>query len=277
MPLFLGLDGGGTGCRAAVADETGRILGSATGGPSNIASDPEGARANIIDVATEALAGQGSLFDLHAVLGVAGANVAACATRMIAELPFASTRIVSDAVIAVKGALQAGDGVVAAIGTGSVFAVQRSGEIRQIGGSGLILGDEASGAWLGRALLARVLRARDGFLPLTPLLAEVLAEFGGADGVIRFSLAARPTDFATLAPRLVRSTDPAAQALLKEGACEVEAHVALLQAGGSLPLTFLGGLGATYEKLLEGRWPIRPALGSGLDGALWMARQGVAA
>lgn len=276
MPLFLGLDGGGTGCRAAVADDAGRILGNATGGPSNIASDSEGSRVNILAAATQALGRHGALRDLHAVLGVAGANVASCAARMIAELPFASTRIVSDAVIAVKGALQAEDGVVAAIGTGSVFAVQRAGQIRQIGGSGLILGDEASGAWLGRALLARALRARDGFVPLTPLLSDLIAELDGPDGVIRFSLSARPVDFASFAPRLATSTDPAAIALLQEGAREVEAHVDLLQAGDSLPVTFLGGLGATYAQHVASRWTIRAPLGSGLDGALWMARQGVA-
>ena len=277
MPLFLGLDGGGTGCRAAVADASGSLLGSATGGPSNIASDPVGARANILAVAAEALGNHGDLSDLHAVLGVAGANLASCAAQMIAELPFADTRIVSDAVIAVKGAVQAGDGVVAAIGTGSVFAVQRAGAIRQIGGSGLVLGDEASGAWLGRALCARALRARDGFEPETPLLSDLIARLGGADGVIRFSLSARPVDFADFAPLLVTSSDPAALALMREAAGEVEAYINLLQQGQNLPVTFLGGLGPTYARLLDGRWPIRPALGSGLDGALWMARQGVAA
>ena len=47
MALFLGIDGGGTGCRAAVCDGAGRILGEGRGGPSNIASDPDGARANM--------------------------------------------------------------------------------------------------------------------------------------------------------------------------------------------------------------------------------------
>lgn len=277
MAFFLGLDGGGTGCRAAVADKAGRVLGRATGGPSNIASDPDGARANILAAASEALGPHGALSDLHAVLGVAGANVAACVEHMIGELPFASTRIVSDAVIAVKGALEAQDGVVAAIGTGSVFAVQRAGEIRQIGGSGLVLGDEASGAWLGRALLARTLRARDGFVEMTPLLESVMLDLGGPDGIIRFSLAARPVEFAGIAPRLTLSDDPSAQAIMQDGRREVEAHVALLQAGEDLPVVFLGGLGATYARLVGDRWPIKPALGNGVDGALWMARQGVAA
>ena len=34
MPLFLGIDGGGTGCRAVVADATGRVLGTGAAGPA---------------------------------------------------------------------------------------------------------------------------------------------------------------------------------------------------------------------------------------------------
>ena len=46
-----------------------------------------------------------------------------------------------------------------------------------------------------------------------------------------------------------------------------------LQEGRGLPVVFLGGLGAHYAQRLAGRWPIRDPLGSGLDGALLLARQ----
>ena len=48
MTLYLGVDGGGTGCRAAVADADGRILGRGEAASANIWSDPEGARASIV-------------------------------------------------------------------------------------------------------------------------------------------------------------------------------------------------------------------------------------
>ena len=50
MALFLGIDGGGTGCRAAVADASGRILGTGVAGPANLTSDPAGTRAEAEEV-----------------------------------------------------------------------------------------------------------------------------------------------------------------------------------------------------------------------------------
>lgn len=276
MPLFLGIDGGGTGCRAAVADGLGRILGQGRAGPANIASDVMGARDNILVAAREALVAAGSdadLSELAAGLGLAGANAAGASETLRRALPFARLRIETDAIAAVKGALGARDGIVAAIGTGSVFASQRAGVIRQIGGWGLVLGDEGSGARLGRTLLAAALGAVDGFRPMTPLLRAILDEHGGTEGVIAFSLAARPADFAVLAPRILSADDPAAQAVVAAAVEDVAASIVVLQGDGSLPVCFIGGLGDAYAARLAGRWPIIPAAGSALDGALALARE----
>lgn len=272
MALFLGIDGGGTGCRAAVADASGHILGRGQAGPANIASDPDTATANILIASQAALAAAGGGRVQSAALGLAGANAAGAAHRLHQALPFARLTVVTDAVTAVKGALGSQDGIVAAIGTGSVFASQRGGTLRQIGGYGLALGDEGSGAWLGRALLARTLRALDGFAPMTPLVQAVLAEQGSADAVVAFSLAARPADYAALAPRLIASTDPAAVAILAQATDDIAGAIALLQPDPPLAVTFLGGLGPAFAARLT-RWPQRPALGTALDGALLLARE----
>jgi glucosamine kinase len=279
MAMFLGIDGGGTGCRAAVADASGRVLGLGTGGPANVTSDPEGARRHILDAASQALAGAvgaaavaETLPRLRAGLGLAGANSAGAAGRLQLALPFAESRIVTDGHTAVLGALGAGDGLMAAIGTGSVFASQRGGVIRQIGGKGLILGDEGSGAWLGRRFLARVLRAVDGFAPLTPLGRAVLDERGGEPGVIAFAAQATPAEFAGYAPRLAQSDDPLARAILREGAAEVATALDLLRGEGPRRAVFLGGLGAHYADLLAPDWQAVTPLGTALDGALLLAR-----
>ncbi len=280
MTLYLGVDGGGTGCRAAVADAEGRVLGLGTAGPANIASDPEGAARNILSAAWAALSASArpaeEFASLRAGMGLAGANASGTVERLRAALPFASARIETDAVAAVKGALGAEDGIVAALGTGSVFAVQREGTVRQIGGWGLVLGDEGSGAWIGRTLCAQALRAEDGFRPMTPLLHDLLAEHGGPLGLVAFSLAAKPADFAALAPRVHAPTDPAAAEVLARATADVTEAVDHLQAGGSLPVVFLGGLGPTYAERLAGRWLIQPSRGTALDGALWLAREGLA-
>jgi len=273
MQLFLGIDGGGTGCRAAVADESGRVLGRGEAGPANIASDPDGAAQNIVKAAADALraAGGGKIF--AAGLGLAGANAAGAADRLRDVLPFDRVAVVTDGITAMKGALGAADGVVAALGTGSVFAVQRGGVIRQIGGRGLVLGDEASGAWIGRAILRAALRAVDGMQPMTPLLAALIEEGGGADAVAAFSLRARPVEFAVFAPRVVGSGDAAAVAVMAEALADAAEAVALLQGDEGLPVVFLGGLGTVFADRLSGRFAIRPALGTALDGALTLARE----
>jgi glucosamine kinase len=279
MTLFLGIDGGGTGCRAAVADQSGRVLGQGRAGPANIASDVGTARDNILLAAREALAmATGSDADLPmlpAGLGLAGANAAGAPEALRKVLPFARLRIETDAIAAVKGALGDRDGIVAAIGTGSVFASQRAGVIRQIGGWGLVLGDEGSGAWLGRSLFSEAIRGLDGFRPMTPLLRETLDEHGGSEGLIAFSLSARPADFAVLAPRVLVSEDPAAVNVMNRAVAAVSEAIAVLQGNRPLPVTFIGGLGPAYAKRLAGRCEIAPAQGSALDGALMLAREAV--
>jgi glucosamine kinase len=121
--------------------------------------------------------------------------------------------------------------------------------------------------------LRAALRAVDGFMPMTPMLSALIDEMGGADGVVAFSLRARPVDFAELAPRLLDSTDAAAQAVMAQAMQDVAEAITVLQQGGSLPVVFLGGLGPHFAGRLQGRWDIRPAQGSALDGALMLARE----
>lgn len=274
MQLFLGIDGGGTGCRAAVCDAQGRILGRGAAGPANISTDTAGALANILTASKAALDAAGGVDPgrVSAALGLAGANVSQAAARLAADLPFARHRIVSDAMTATVGALRGADGIVAAMGTGSVFGLSRQGSFRQFGGRGFVLGDEGSGAILGRSLLAEALRAEDGFTPMTPLLQSVLAAHGGAEGVIAFSLRARPAEFAQLAPRLLEGADPAAERIMAGAVATVGAMIDHLQGGAMLPVVFLGGLADAYATRLAGRWEIRAPLGSGLDGALLLAQ-----
>lgn len=274
MVAYLGVDGGGSGCRAVLADATGRVIGRGTAGPANIHADPAGALAAILAASGQALAGSGATqSDLVAVLGLAGANVAADAAHMAAALPFGSARIVSDAQTATRGALRETAGLVAAIGTGSVFARQDVAGYRQFGGRGFVLGDEGSGAVLGRALLAEALRAADGFAPSSPLLATVLDEMGGADGAISFASRATPAAFARLAPRVLED-DPGAARIFARAVEEVRAILRVIRGTDDLPVVFLGGLGPAYATALAADFRVQPPLGNALDGALALAMEG---
>lgn len=271
MDLFLGIDGGGTGCRAVLTDGSGSVLGRGEAGPANIASDFAGAVDNILHAARIACAGR-DLSTIKAGLGLAGANAAGASERLRTHLPFASVAVETDGITAIRGALGTGDGIVAAVGTGSVFGEQRGGVIRQIGGWGLVLGDEGSGAWIGRAILSAALRAVDGFAPVTPLLAALTRDLGGPSGVVAFSLSARPVDFAGYAPQVLDSDDPAALMVMAQATAYVAGAIDLLQGAGPVPVVFLGGLATAYATRLAGRWPIQPAKGGSVDGALLLAR-----
>ena len=273
MTFFLGIDGGGTGCRAALADADGRIIGQGQGGPANINTDVEGAAVNILAATAQALEGTGAdPRDLIATLGLAGGTMATATERLAGLLPFARIQIVNDGITAARGALGTQDGILAAIGTGSVFAVQRGGNLRQVGGRGFRMGDEGSGAVLGRSLLSLAIRAEDGFADMTPLLQQLLEEFGGIEGIIRFANGAAPADFARLAPRIVAGDDPAARQVFDAAVAEIRHILTVLQADTPVPVVFVGGLGPAYAARLTD-WPHRPALGTGVDGALLMARQ----
>ena len=59
MELYLGVDGGGTGCRAAIANGEGRILGLGEAGSANIVTDPALSRRNILTAVEGALGATG--------------------------------------------------------------------------------------------------------------------------------------------------------------------------------------------------------------------------
>lgn len=274
MDLIIGVDGGGSGCRVAVADAAGTVLARAEGGPANIATDPEGAARSILACAEtafhQAAGSSAEMRGVRAGLGIAGANARGAAERLAAALPFARCRVETDAMTAARGALGPEDGILAAIGTGSVFVRQQAGQLRQFGGWGIVLGDEGSGARLGRAALRRALLAAEGFVPMTDHLAALLSRFGGTEGVIAFSLAARPSELAQLAPEITASDDPACRAVWAANVSDI-AEILSSLGSPALPVTFTGGLAHAYAAALP-HIPQRPAKGTSLDGALMLAR-----
>jgi N-acetylglucosamine kinase-like BadF-type ATPase len=84
--------------------------------------------------------------------------------------------VVSDAELALQGALEGKPGIVMIVGTGSIAVGKVSAnKIVRCGGWGIELDDEGSGAWIGREGLTAVVRALDGRGKKTSL-SKVLVE-----------------------------------------------------------------------------------------------------
>lgn len=281
MKYIVGVDGGGSTCRLALADGRGHILGQAKSGPANIRTDLQGAYENIMSALHEAASQAGipseQAVDAVAVLGLAGANVGDYAQQLKLRLPFRDTLIAGDGTIAIYGALGAYDGVVGIVGTGSVFAIRRTDRIRTIGGWGFQIGDLGGGARLGRQLLEETLLAYDGVRPASPLTDEVMAEFEAEPGrLVERVRDAAPELYASFVPKLTRAADEGdevANAILDAGCRDVERMLHAILAEDIDRLCLLGGLASAYTPRLDASYRrlLKPAMGDALQGALQLA------
>lgn len=282
MSFVLGIDGGGTGCRAALATLSGEVVGRGRSGAANIRTDLTAARENILEAARQAFSDAGEdpglLPRTCAVLGLAGTNVGTYAQQLEAVLPFARNRVVTDALIALEGAVgDAGDGAIAILGTGTAYLARRDGKTHAIGGWGFQVGDQGSGSRIGRDLLEETLLAHDGIRPASPLTDAILAVFrNDPQDVVEFTVTAKPGDFGGFAPKVfefAEKGDPVAELILDRAVASVEASLAALQLAPQAPLCLLGGLAPLYEERLSARLraSIRPPRMDALGGAVSMA------
>ncbi|RYB05066.1 hypothetical protein D3272_11460 [Lichenibacterium ramalinae] len=285
--LFLGIDGGGSTCRARLCDSTGAVLAEAVGGSANVYLDFPGALARIKGCAAEALSaagfGAGSAARVRLGLGLAGVSSPAVAAEVAAALPgHASVRVANDGVIACLGAHAGGDGGLVIAGTGSAGVALVGGREINVGGRGFVLGDDGSGARIGHEAWRRALRAHDGLAPHTPFTRGLMARFDDDPAaVIRWGLTARSADYGAEAPGCFAAAaagDPVALAILGEAAAALADLVAALERHGARRIAMVGGGAAAIRPYLpEGvAAALSPALGDARDGALLLAAGRVA-
>jgi glucosamine kinase len=278
---IMAIDGGGTSCRGRLFVAGGPAV-EAVEGPANVFSDFEPAIGRILTLVAALFDKAGlaavASADTVAHLGLAGVIDAAGADAVAARLPFARSVVTSDQPTMIVGALGGRDGAVAAIGTGSFVGIQKGASVRVLGGWGLAIGDQASGAWLGRELLKHVILVGDGIEKAAPLATRMLDRLGGVAGVTRFSLTARPADYGRLAPEVVAAAeagDQLASRLMGEGADYIAAALRTLGWRAGERLCLSGGLGPAYARWLpEGITAGQAAPdGTALDGATILARR----
>ncbi len=281
--LLLGVDGGGTNCRARLTATSGEVLGEAVTGPANLRLGLKQSYCAAVQAAVLCLAqadlARDHLSRIVACLAMAGASEPSyLAAAHAYRHPFRTVVITTDAHAACVGAHGERDGAIIVAGTGTVGWAVLKGRPYRVGGWGLPVSDEGSGAWLGVEALRRVLWARDGRLAWTPLLRALYGKFSeDAHALVRWTHKASPRDFGSLAPRIVEYAqrgDPVAEELMTTAAFHIDALAKRLREAGATRLCLVGGLAPFLESRLseETRLRLTPPAGDALQGALHLAR-----
>jgi len=281
--FLIGIDGGGSQCRARIRDGGGRLLGEGTGGPANIRLGPDFVWASIFAACRAALRAAGlpetALRFAQAGLGLAGAAQPRAVAALLAHTsPFSVTAVETDAHIAWLGAFGGGEGAILIVGTGSVGYGCLQGRSVYIGGRGCHISDDGSGAVMGRELLRRTIWAYDGRARMTALAAAVLDRFGGdPEAMVDWAYAARPSDYASFAPLTIehaRAGDPLATELVSGAAAAIGLIARRLVELGAPRLCLFGGLAEPLKPWLDPN--LLPLLvtpmADALEGAIMLAR-----
>lgn len=276
---FLGVDGGGTGCRARIEEADGTVLGQGMAGPATLRLGAEGAWAAVTRAAEAAIAEAG-LSDSDMGQTAAGIALAGLGRKGMLEAlsamphPYAHIAFTNDGHGAFLGAHSGQDGAIVIAGTGSIGLGFVEGRALRIGGYGFPLSDEGSGAYLGLCAIQMALRAQDGRRPSSALLTEVMERFhNDAFEAVAWMDKATASDYATFAPAVLRHADqgdPAARAIVQDAADHIDTFVRTLFAQGAPRVSLLGGLSSVLIHWLapDVRRAIRPADGDAISGAI---------
>ena len=273
--IVVGVDGGGSKTLVMVADERGSEVITIEAGASAVRpGEAERSSTTIAAAVRDALAAGGMTHVMPKVLCVGVAGVGRDTERQelwrsLVSADLAEEVVVhADATIALDDAFGEGPGILLIAGTGSIaYGRGPTGIAARCGGWGPVIGDEGSGAWIGRRALSIVTAAHDGREPETALAGAVMtaAQVEQIDELIAWAAAATPAMLASLAPAVANTAeggDLRANALMSLAAEELALHVRTLarrlfgDERATVPVALAGGLmsrGAVLRKRLEHR------------------------
>jgi len=256
MPLYLGIDAGGTKTDCALSNGA-ELLGQATGETSKLAQvGKDKARTNLQNVIERTCeSGRVLARDVqHVCIGMSGASLpeavswAQDAVREI--IPSATIYVSGDHIIAHRAAFGSSHGVLVISGTGSIaFGRNQAGETARAGGWGPNVSDEGSAFWVGREAVIAALHAYDAGSE-SSMLSVVAREWKVApEAFVRMANAAEP-QFAELSSAIAAAADRgdqtavdiikrAGQALAVLGSNVIKR---LWPQGGVVPVGLAGGV-----------------------------------
>lgn len=177
MPVFLGLDCGGSSSRALATDDAGEILFSGQGGAANVASTPD--RRVRRSLATCVRDAPTPDFVCGCFAGLLTPEDRDRAIGYLEELfPTAKIHAEPDYAAALY-ASEPGTDVCVIAGTGSLVSSRKDGKVVKSGGRGFLLGDQGSAFRYGRDAFLAFLNDREGTGP--ELLAAIIKVFDAED------------------------------------------------------------------------------------------------
>jgi glucosamine kinase len=249
--LFIGIDGGGTKCRARLFGADDKVLGTGVGGPANPLHGLSQAKASILQAVEMALTDAGlpnsEATNLIAGVGLAGVNLPSLFEVMNNwHHPFKKMYLTTDLHIACVGAHNREEGAVMIAGTGSCGYSFVKGKATIIGAHGFPFGDKCSGAWIGLEAVKAVLLASDNLAPYTQL-SDLIGDYLQAKGVMIVDKmgSAKQSDYAQLARFVFDAADAkdeVAVNIIREGADYLSAVAEKLWETEPGRMSLIGGL-----------------------------------
>ncbi|OZY86344.1 ATPase [Cellvibrio mixtus] len=282
--LYIGIDGGGTKCRASIMTEDLQVLGTGVGGPANPFHGVQQAKDSIRTAAELALIDAGlppaTMGQLIAGAGLAGVNVPSLYDVMSDwQHPFKQMFLTTDLHIACLGAHNRDEGAVMIAGTGSCGYSYVNNASLFLGGHGFPIGDKGSGAWMGLEAIQAVLLDSDNLGPAT-MLSHSISHFLQAEGVMIVDkmFGAKSSDYAKFAIFVVDAADAGdevAISIVKEGAAYMSAVARRLWATQPGRMSIIGGLAPRLIPWMDKDMAdnLSPALYQPEFGAVYFAKQ----
>ena len=250
MPLFLGIDGGGSRTRCVIGDEN-SVLGAGSSSGCNVLRVGEACARDALAAAIHescvaaGVSPQSIAWTCAGVAGAAQAEAAGSLERVLREIVAGQIEILGDMEIALEAAFGTGPGVIVNAGTGSfAYGRNRQGETLRAGGWGRMISDEGSGHWIGVRAIGLALRAhaRDGQSLLLQGLMAALDSPTIEDLIVRANTSPA-LDFAALCPAILEAAERG----------DSDAIAVLRRAGGELANLAEVVIGRLFRKEREVR------------------------
>ena len=257
---YVGIDGGGTSCRARIRDEAGQLIGEGKSGSANILLGVEVAMTSIIDAIAQAATIGGltetDFASMHVGLALAGAEQKSAWQDFMAQPhPFASVVLNTDAYGACIGAHNGDDGAIMIAGTGSCGIYLTGTKQHVVGGREFPISDQGGGAVMGLRLIQQVLLADDSIVEKTPLAEHVLNHFHhDVDQIVSWSKSALPRDYGQFSPAIFQFAeqgDSLAISMLKQTAADIEMFLVALNRKGATRICLMGSIAERIKAWLS--------------------------